>query len=322
MTYANLLYLAKLTDRVAILPPWAPSHLPNEAGFPPFGEVFDVPRLSRAMRMPVIEWRDVKQVNSTQEDELGCWTLWATVAEHDWDKNPRGNKIERLLGLDIAYTPVPDSVVMFPQFPNDPHARFGEVAALTFPDGRREAHLPAQARFPSPHSGATPLPDEQLACFDFPYYMGDWKNFEFYFDYSPVWRFVGTHAHWTPRLEQLALELVRETLGVAEGQPTPPFISMHVRHGDFKSYCSPGSTDCFASLDIYRNAVDEVRAELRERKGIEVEHVFVTSDETDVNWWQSVRELGWSWVDHEELRTVERYGLWYVLLMLSITTDS
>lgn len=51
---------------------------------------------------------------------------------------------------------------------------------------------------------------------------------------------------------------------------------------------------------------------LRERKGVEVEHVLVTSDEQDPAWWAEVRSLGWTWVDHEELRTVERFGLWYV----------
>ena len=67
-------------------------------------------------------------------------------------------------------------------------------------------------------------------------------------------------------------------------------------------------------MDAYRAAVDEVKAELRERKGIEVEHVLVTSDEQDPEWWAEVRSLGWSWVDHEELGTAERYGLWYVSL--------
>lgn len=312
MTYVNLLYLAKLTDRVAILPPFQPSpHLPTEAGFPPFSEVFDIPRLSREMRVPIIEWQDVKQVNSTHEDEVGCWSLWATVAQRARDRLPRESLVTGKLGLDIAYTPVPESVIMLPEYPNDPHAHFGDVAALTYPAGRREANLPGQAPFPSPHSGATMLPDEQMACFDFPYYLGDWKNFEFQYEYSPAWRFVGTHAHWAPRVEQLAIELIRETLGIQAGEPTPPFIVVHARHGDFNTYCRPGEgMECFASLDSFSNAVDEVRAELRETKGIIAEHVLVTSDEKDEAWWESVRSMGWTWVDHQKLRTVERFGLW------------
>lgn len=315
MTYVNLLYLAKLTDRVAIIPPWQPSHLPVAAGYPPFSDVFDLPRLSRAMGTPIIEWQDIKNVNSTHEDQLGCWSIWATVAQNDDDKAPRGNKLEGLLNLDIAYTPIPRSAVMLPEYPNDPHTRFADIAALTFPDGRRDAHLPDSAPFPSPHHGATLLPDERVACFDFPYYLGAWRNFEYAYDFSPAWRFVGTHARWAPRIEELTDALVRETLNVPAGVPTPPYISMHVRHGDFKVYCGDHSSKeggCFASLDAYRAAVEEVRAELRERKGVEVEHVLVTSDEQDPAWWAEVRSLGWTWVDHEELRTVERFGLWYV----------
>ena len=160
MTYANLLCLA-------FLPPWQPSHLPEQAGYPPFGKIFDIPRLAKDSDISIIEWQDVKNVNSTHSDELGCWSIWATVAEHDLDKRPRGNRLEGRLGLDIAYTPIPSSAIMLPQYPNDPHTRFGDIAALTFPDGRRDANLPAAAPFPAPSSGATMLPDEQMACFDF-----------------------------------------------------------------------------------------------------------------------------------------------------------
>lgn len=68
--------MALLTDRVAILPPFAPSHIGQDAGLFPFGEVFDVPRLSKEMGLPVIEWRDVKDPASTEVDQLGCWSIW------------------------------------------------------------------------------------------------------------------------------------------------------------------------------------------------------------------------------------------------------
>ena len=76
------------------------------------------------------------------------------------------------------------------------------------------------------------------------------------------------HAPWTPRVEGLALSLIRETLDVPEDEPTTPFVSIHAMHGDFKTYCDAGNTvGCFASIDIYRTAMDEAKVELSEMKG-------------------------------------------------------
>jgi hypothetical protein len=36
----------------------------------------------------------------------------------------------------------------------------------------------------------------------------------------------------------------------------------------------------------------------------------MTSDETDPEWWDSVRALGWTWVDYEAEKTEEVYGKW------------
>ncbi len=43
----------------------------------------------------------------------------------------------------------------------------------------------------------------------------------------------------------------------------------------------------------------------------------MTSDEKNETWWDDVKARGWAKMDHEELRTVERYGRWYALLTLS-----
>ena len=316
MTYFNLLYLAKISGRTAVIPPFAPSHVGSEAGFVPFGDVFDVPRLARNMGIPVIEWRDVKNENSTVSDEIGCWSPWATASN---EHSPRGNTIEPHLALDVSYTPVPDSAILFPQYSNDPHTRFWSLASITFPTGRAAANLPAQARFPSRQSGQTQLPDEQMACFDFLYYVGEVQNFEFNYEWSPAWRFAGTHAHWTSRMVSLAEEALRSVFGINEQEEIPRFISIHVRHGDFRQYCNSvfGNEEegCFAPLSAYSTRVDEIKADLWERHGIEVERVVVMSDEQDPEWWAGVTELGWNTVNHGTLQTEEKYGRWYPVLL-------
>ena len=149
------------------------------------------------------------------------------------------------------------------------------------------------------------------------------QPFEYSYDFSPAWRFIGQHAHWTPRLRGLAEEALASAFSLpagSQGEDIPPYIAVHVRHGDFAGRCpyrgDTNGTDshlaCFAKLERYVAQVEAVKAELREKRGLVVERVLMTSDEKSTAWWTQVRELGWSWIDHKELGTVEKYGQWYV----------
>lgn len=74
----NLIYLGVITERVPILPPFAPSHVLADGATPEidFGEVFDIRRMQELMKYPILEWRDVKNVETGLIDELGCWNVW------------------------------------------------------------------------------------------------------------------------------------------------------------------------------------------------------------------------------------------------------
>ena len=142
------------------------------------------------------------------------------------------------------------------------------------------------------------------------------------YDFSPAWRFVGTHAHWTPQIKELTNQLIAAAFELPEGEPLPPFISIHIRHGDFTVWCEdtvnitanpndPGPhSACFAPLSAYVMGVEEVRAELLEKKGVDVKRVLVTSDEKSEEWWSAIKDLGWARIDHSAMQTVEKYGEW------------
>jgi hypothetical protein len=83
---------------------------------------------------------------------------------------------------------------------------------------------------------------------------------------------------------------------------------MHMRHGDFKTWCGEDPSECFPSFPVISRRVEEVKAEILHRKGIVVDHVIMTSDERDPAWWEGVKALGWFSLDHSN--TVELYGPW------------
>lgn len=146
---------------------------------------------------------------------------------------------------------------------------------------------------------------------------------------------------WAPRIEQIADKYIRRAFGVTDPQtPTPPvsssafpvfnfnasitrdnqWIAIHARHGDFKNGCSPHLTshqlltECFASIKTIARRVEEVRGEILARKGVDVKHVIMTSDEKDIGWWDEVQARGWYRIDLAAVRAEEGAGSeWYVL---------
>lgn len=73
---------------------------------------------------------------------------------------------------------------------------------------------------------------------------------------------------------------------------TNQYISVHVRHGDFGTWCGSVPLDeCFAPVKAIARRVEEVRSELQTRLGIYNTQVIVTSDEKDAKWWQEVENL-------------------------------
>ncbi|KAJ8588385.1 hypothetical protein M405DRAFT_740358 [Rhizopogon salebrosus TDB-379] len=308
MTYANLIYLALLTGRVPIIAKFIPSHVDSRTAPFAFGEVFDIPRLSQAIGSPVLEWHEVKDSESEVLDDLGCWDLWESVQTND--HNPRVSHSLGMLNLDISWTRTPDWVKLTAPGVGDNHASFWSLATLGFPE-TRERNLD-RMNYPSPQHQVSLPPDDQLLCFDYLYYIGAQNPFEWVRDYSPAWRFVGQHMHWNASLEKLADEHARRAMSVPAGEATPPYISIHMRHGDFRKDCNDLPLDqCFASLPVIARRVAEVQEDLRTQKGIEVTQVIMTSDERDPEWWAGVKELGWTYVDYASERTEQVYGNWY-----------
>ncbi|TFK56649.1 hypothetical protein OE88DRAFT_1670074 [Heliocybe sulcata] len=331
MTAANLIYLGLITSRTPIIPPFTPSHIGGDVPPIPFGEVFNVSRLAQALGKPVLEWHDVKELRNNSElgwsepfDVVGCWDVWESVQYNE--HFARRSAVPRWLGLDISYTQLPPSIKLIPNFRHDQHTTFWALAQYTYPEGRTDAlaRMPdggAELIHPA-QNGERLEPDEQMTCFDYLYYVSAQTPFEFEHDYSPAWREVATHMHWTDRLQEITNGYIRKTFELPEGAEIPPYIAIHVRHGDFRVYCNPAPTSpldgsCFAPLSALRTRVFEIQADLLESQGISVpsSHVLMTSDESDPEWWDQVREMGWRWIDHKAEDTAGRLGRWYPVLV-------
>ncbi|KAL1940582.1 hypothetical protein VTO73DRAFT_8017 [Trametes versicolor] len=319
ITIGNLIYLSLISGRIPIVPPFT-SYIDGAASPLAFSDIFDVPRLVLALNAPVLEWHMVKDLERAQsenvKDALGCWNIWEV--DNLQSKGPRGSYSTTLLNLDISYTRAPASVKLIPNYEHDSHSTFWSLAKLAFPEGRADA-LSRPHENPTRKSegnGIALPPDEQLACFDYLYYVCALDPFEFERDYSPMWREVMVHARWTSDLEELARGYLRRLFRLPDGAAIPPYIAIHARRGDFEGWCGSVPRDeCFAPLGAFARRVREVQEEVRLRHGIYVSHVIMTGDEKDAGWWSAVEERGWLRIDHAGERTAERFGNWYPVVL-------
>ncbi|KAI0652041.1 hypothetical protein C8Q79DRAFT_899165 [Trametes meyenii] len=314
MTYANLIYLGSLTDRVPVIGMFTPSHIGGDVPPIPFGEVFDVPRFNDESGIQIVEWDEVKDPESQVVDDLGCWNVWEAVQYNE--HHPRGSSVPDWLKLDISYTKAPNWVKLIPDYPHDMCSTFWSLARLSFPEERaRNIGNPLA----SPVHNATLDPDDHMLCFDYLYYACAQQSTDFEHDYAPTWRYVMSHLHWTERIETIASLYVRQVFNVPVEAEMPPYIAVHVRHGDFANWCwaAEKPEDCFAPLPVIARRVREVQEELYARRGIDVpmSRVIITSDEQDPAWWDEVSALGWHTIDHKVAGTAEAFGRWYPVIL-------
>ena len=199
----------------------------SAAGIIPFGDLFDLEHLRQVLRVPILEWRDVKKLpfhdpySTSEIEDLGCWSTGKESA-----KNPtRAVNVVHHLGLDVAYTRVPRQTRLKPSDSEDNHVILSHLAATVYPVNPLvlPGSLPSFA--PSP-LGHTLAPDDHLTCFDTLYYATSGVEvYEWRFSWSPVWQSIGRHLKFTQPMLHLGNEYLRRVFQVDESQDKLPPVS-------------------------------------------------------------------------------------------------
>ena len=238
-----MIYLASLSGRVPIIPPFSPAPhicelfqdrynlisnlkflLAQEAGVLPFGRIFNLTLLQKDLRRPILEWSDVKYIPSptslesppdSEREALGCWS---TRPEYD----PKPLRIDSLLNnlqLDVSFTRVPKSTRHNPDNPRDDFVIFSKLVPYIFSNSPLRDHFEFMS--PSPLGHRLP-PDEHLACFDHLYYTTSSNRlFEWEAPWSPVWNLIGKHVRFNNELVEIAKGYLSRAFNVGEGEIPP-----------------------------------------------------------------------------------------------------
>jgi hypothetical protein len=220
-----------------------PLNHPIDGAAPPilFGTIFNLTHLRSKLRLPILEWSDVKTPfpNVTAFDDadpsdpslesFGCWSL----RQRSFHLPTEVPETENVLKLDLSYTRVPPFTYLDPSNLDGEHTTFGALAALILPKHphpeSKGQPIMVESRY---GSSIDPTEDERLSCFDFLYYVSvGVKAFEFEERWSPVWNLVGTHLRFNAGIVEMARGYVQRALGVQSGD------HIHQRKSGPLMYC-------------------------------------------------------------------------------------
>ncbi|KAL7414037.1 hypothetical protein BDY24DRAFT_440955 [Mrakia frigida] len=314
----NLLYLSYLTNRVAILPPFFANQqilsTTRISGLPVSG-MFNLSRLQLEVPLlrGVLDWEDVHP---------GSEAEWVTDSK-DWPEIGGWGGLQKNVKFGFAklkpiWTPYPGTT----RSTTDPRYLnwVGFVPYLTPNSAFYQSFI---ARLLKSTPDALP-PNDHLVCIDEVLAGSEMTGGDPYSEFVQGlggWKYIGTHMHFRDELVEQGRVVLRKVFGVGEEEEVPPFIAVHIRHGDFfKEHCPKDAGDriCY-TVSQYAYGVARLQDEMVAAGVPSTTNVLVLTDELDDTFFEEVKRRGWKTsrdgqgVDDSVLRN--RLGGWYPTIL-------
>ncbi|KAH7042298.1 hypothetical protein BKA57DRAFT_471684 [Linnemannia elongata] len=129
------------------------------------------------------------------------------------------------------------------------------------------------------------------------------------------WERFGQHLHFTEGLESFVSEFLDRNLVKQEGNEKHSYLAVHARRGDFAAYCEsnfkgPKMIHCLPSTEQIAARIDIVQTRLNPKMDPDlVLPVFVATNERRPEELKKFADLGWRYLDHDEMGTAEKLGV-------------
>ncbi|KAL7410991.1 hypothetical protein BDY24DRAFT_398276 [Mrakia frigida] len=297
----NLIYLSLLTSRIPILPPFHANHqILSSSQLPELSpsSYFNLPLFlaSVPLSQGILEWPqiypsllstdpdDQQRFHDSEEERAG----WPTVICLGEFANTEGTlKFARVKTTWTNYPPLvknpKERLMSFLHLvpyllPNSP---FAETLASSNEGGFR----------------ATMAPNNSFACIDETMAGSDGG------EVGPMeeigygrgsWKAVGRFLRFRDELESEGRRIAGRIFGWEEGGGERPFITIHIRHGDFLSFqCNPDPTKPCWSIPQFQRSLTLLQADLVAAGREKVTDVLVMTDETNEEFLAEIEALGW-----------------------------
>lgn len=336
----KLVHLGHRLDRTAILPDLTAVHA--EGTNTPFSSFYDLAPFSDAANVTVTEWSKVKmqKIDGPVAESLSCWgnrpyPEWDPLAEYK---------------IRTTFWPPPKQLTV--QAYDSRALSFPAIEVLVSSD-QTEYLQSVQQEVIGSTATLPDIPDQQVLCISNLFYVKNAVRFvhgqvdgrytiEELDPTDPIWHDIGRHLHFNKATNKIADDILSYLLGPSYTPPAlrhasiepskklvdagTPFIGVHLRQGDFIQMARAGHP-----LSAYATAVDLLQARLAlllrpskhhfnfgsTKKGDKISVLF-TTDSKEPEFIESLTRLGWTFIDHDKLKTVKRYGGWYPAVIDSL----
>ncbi|KAF8933959.1 hypothetical protein BGZ58_006027 [Dissophora ornata] len=151
------------------------------------------------------------------------------------------------------------------------------------------------------------------------------NTYKVYVKDKSEWDRFGQHLHFTEELEDFVQgfldqhlmkpEPIYDPKSRQEIVPTQKYIAIHVRRGDFAQYCQsnfagPKLVHCFPTTDEIAQRIDKIQSKQNPSGSLtEIMPVFVATNERRPEELKKFADLGWMYLDHDQMGTAETMGV-------------
>ncbi|KAG0214432.1 hypothetical protein BGX33_002158 [Mortierella sp. NVP41] len=263
--------VAKALDRTLIIPPITASSHDKSKQNQPWSRFFDLEKFSKLTGTKVVEFHQLRDMQVAEMNRLKCGITCGFGSKRTVDFTAKGFLKQWKFNVTLE------------NLRTDPDKLGTIVSALR------------------------PYSNDKYLCVSNTYKISVKDKSE--------WERFGQHLHFTEELESFVEEFLDRNLVKQEGSPRHSYLAIHARRGDFAPYCEanfkgPKMIHCLPSTEQIAARIDTVQTRLNPKMDPDqVLPVFVATNERRPEELKKFADLGWRYLDHDEMGTVERLGI-------------
>ncbi|KAF9923142.1 hypothetical protein FBU30_006764 [Linnemannia zychae] len=273
--------MAKALGRTLIIPPITASSHDKSKQNQPWSKFLDLDRFQELTGAKVIEFHKLRDVEKAEYNQLQCRITCGFGSKRDIDFTAKG--FLKQWKFNVTLSPLSNDAT--------------KIDAITkaLSPHRRDKYICISNTY------KIAVPDKS-----------EWERF-------------GQHLHFTQELEDFVQEYLDKNLEKPDAVydpktrttvvPTQKYIAIHARRGDFAQYCrdnfkGPKMIHCLPSTEDFAARIDVIQARLNPTGSLKgILPVFVATNERRPEELKKFADLGWSYLDHDLMGTVDRLGI-------------
>ncbi|KAG0245517.1 GDP-fucose protein O-fucosyltransferase-domain-containing protein [Mortierella sp. GBAus27b] len=274
--------VAKALGRTLILPPITSSSHDKSKQNQPWSKFLDLKRFSELTGIQVVEIHELRDAELTEYHELQCRITCGFGSKRTIDFTAKGFLTQWRLNATLNMLP--------------------------FDDSKLESVL----------SMLEPWREDKFICISNTYKITVQDKSE--------WERFGQHLHFTTELEKFVQMFLDKNLVKSQAVVDPVtskeiqparhrYIAIHIRRGDFSKYCEgnfagPKMIHCLPTTEQIAQRIDLIQERLNPAMDpSKTLPVFVATNERDPEELRQFANLGWQYLDHENMGTVAVLGV-------------